>query len=567
MTKKKVTGIIVDMYVAITDAYSKKTKRHYKSILLRHSYREGKKVKKKTIANLSHCTPEEIEAIKLALKHKSDLSVLGSIKEEIPNIKEGLSIGAVLAVYETAKKLGIEKALGKSNNGKLALWQVIARVIKQGSRLSAVRLANVHAACEVLKINKNFNEEDMYKNLRWLNKNQEKTEKKLYKFRRGEEIPEMFLYDVTSSYLEGLCSELGEFGYNRDGKKGKKQIVIGLLCDEKGAPVSIEIFPGNTKDTETFESQVEKTIDRFGSKNITFVGDRGMIKGPQIELLNSERCNFNYITAITKPQIKKMINDGVIQLGLFDKDLKEVSYEGIRYILRKNPFRAEKIAKSRKERLEKIEGFLNKKNFYLKKHLKAKISCAERELRKKLEKFNLDKWVTLNKYNRKFELKIDQKKLKEISELDGCYVIKSNLPETEGNKELIHNRYKDLTKVESAFRTSKTEHLELRPIFLRKEESMRGYAVVVMLSYLIIRELKNAWRDCGLTVQEALDQLSTLCLMEIKFKTDHSFLRIPVPRKKSQELLNKLNITLPYLIPKRKIKVDTRKKLKKSKLF
>src|SRR3989475_7936336 len=193
------------------------------------------------------------------------------------------------------------QALGTTRDGKLALWQVIARVIDQGSRLSAVRLAMSHAACDVLGLGP-FDEEALYENLAWLAGIQAAVEDRLFAQRTKTTPVSLFLYDVTSSYLEGTHNELAAFGYNRDGKKGKMQIVIGLLCDEDGHPVSIEVFPGNTTVPHTLASQVAKLKERFGVQAITFVGDRGMIKGRQIEDLVQHGCH--YMTAITKPQIE-----------------------------------------------------------------------------------------------------------------------------------------------------------------------------------------------------------------------------------------------------------------------
>ena len=296
--------------------------------------------KKRTIANLSNCTPQEISAIKLALNHKDNLGVLGSLSESI-ELKEGLSVGAVWCVSQVARELGIEKSLGNDFQGKLAMWQVIARVINQGSRLSAVRLAQVHAAGEVLDLKRGFDENDLYENLAWLAENQGEIEQKLFELRRGGKKPKLFLYDVTSSYLEGEQNYFGAHGYNRDGKKGKKQIVIGLLCDEDGEAVSTEVFFGNTQDTQTFAPQVRKIAERFGCKEVTLVGDRGMIKTLQIEQLPE---GFHYITAITKPQIEALVNKGILQLGLFEDKLCEVQENGVRYILRRNPVRAEEMS-------------------------------------------------------------------------------------------------------------------------------------------------------------------------------------------------------------------------------
>ena len=194
--------------------------------LLRDSYRQDGKVKHRTIANVSSCSPEEIQALKLALRHKGDLTTLASLRDA--TLQQGLSCGAVGVVYDLARQLGIQAALGSTRQGKLALWQIIARVIDQGSRLSAVRLAASHAACDILGL-ESFNEDDLYANLDWLDEHQRHIEDRLFATSAPSGSTGLFLYDVTSSYLEGVHNELAVFGYNRDGKKGKRQIVIGLL--------------------------------------------------------------------------------------------------------------------------------------------------------------------------------------------------------------------------------------------------------------------------------------------------------------------------------------------------
>jgi len=203
------------MYITQTTAASK-SGQPYLCTLLRESYRKGGVVKNRTIANLSHCKPEEIAAVRLALEHKGNLAELGSIGESV-RLQEGLSVGAVWTVYTVAKRLGIEKALGTERAGKLALWQVMARAIDQGSRLSAVRLAQTHAACDVLGLSRGFDENDLYDNLGWLQEHQEQIELSLFRTRRKgkEKQSELFLYDVTSSYFEGMCNALADWGYQR----------------------------------------------------------------------------------------------------------------------------------------------------------------------------------------------------------------------------------------------------------------------------------------------------------------------------------------------------------------
>jgi len=350
----------------------------YTRYLLRESYREGKKVKHRTIANLSHCSPDEIEAIRLALKHKKKLSELLDVTTktvEGDTLKQGLSVGAVWVIADIARQIGITAALGNTKEGKLALWQVIARIIDQGSRLSAVRLASYHAACDIVGLGK-FNEDNLYANLDWLAGNQATIANHLFK--QNFSSTGLYLYDVTSSYLEGTQNELGAFGYNRDKKKGKLQIVIGLLCNEIGTPLSIEVFSGNTNDTKTLLPQVEKIKNRFGGGEVTLVGDRGMIKNTHLEAIKGS--GLHYITAITKPQIEKLLKAGTLQLELFDNELAEIeTTDGIRYVMRRNPQRALEIEKTRQEKLENITDAVSKQNTYLQEHNKAKSESTEFE--------------------------------------------------------------------------------------------------------------------------------------------------------------------------------------------
>lgn len=529
----------------------------YETIHLRESYREGGKVKKREIANLTHCPPEEIKAIELALKHKSNLAALGSLKEV--EIEEGLSVGAVRTVYEVAKRAGIEEALGKDFAGKLALWQVIARVLDQGSRLSAVRLAQVHAACDVLGIRRGFDENDLYENLAWLCDRQEKIEKKLFSTRRGRKKPNLFLYDVTSSYLEGDKNVFGDYGYSRDGKKGKKQIVIGMLCDEEGDPVATEVFRGNTQDPKTFASQVRKVAGRFGCEHVTMVGDRGMIKSAQIEQIN--QADFYYITAITKPQIRTLINDGVFEMTLFDTEVCEVKHNDVRYILRRNPLRVDALEYTRNSKRSRIQKFVDQRNIYLAEHPRAGTETAIKWIEEKIKKMRLDSWLSIKVEERTLSLVVDNNALEEETRLDGCYVIKSNLPEEVADKERVHDRYKDLALVEQTFRTCKTVHLEYRPFYVRSEPSTRGHVLVVMLAYLVRRKLSQAWGEFDLTVEEGLEHLKTLCSMKIKVKGGGSCLSIPIPRPRSRELLEALDVKLPEALPHKEVRVVTRKNL------
>jgi Transposase DDE domain len=535
----------------------------YTRHLLRESYRAHGKVLHRTVANVSHCSEGEIAALRLALRHKEELEHLGTIQDAVV-LKQGQSFGAVWTVYHVARRLGIEKALGTTREGKLALWQVIARVIDQGSRLSAVRLAMSHAACDVLGLG-TFDEDALYDNLDWLAGTQARIEDRLFAQRKKTTPASLFLYDVTSSYLEGTQNELAAFGYNRDGKKGKPQIVIGLLCDEDGHPISIEVFPGNTPDPRTVASQIEKLKGRFGVTAITFVGDRGMIKGQQVEDLAQH--GFHYITAITKPQIDQLLRTGTVQMALFDQELAEVlTDEGIRYVLRRNPMRAQEMRDTRHAKLATLQAQVATQNQYLTAHPRANPQGALQKLVTRAEKLRIADWIELTVAERAMTLTIKEDAQQEAAKLDGCYVLKTDLPPAQAPKELVHDRYKDLASVEQAFRTCKTAHLEVRPIFLRREERTRAHALVVMLAYQIIRYLASCWSAFDVTVAEGLHALTTLCLVEVAPQNAPSYHCIPTPRDAIARLLHSADITLPKAFALSGTRVSTKKKLQSERL-
>lgn len=548
------------MYITEVLTRTKKGKVSHRCILLRQSYRDHGKPRARTIVNLTHCKPQEIAALRLALKHKNDLSVLGSLSASI-DLREGASVGSIWTVYQTAKRLGIEKALGMDRQGRLALWQVLARVMEQGSRLSAVRLAQRHAACDVLAMRRGFDENDLYDNLAWLSQNRQAIERRLFKQRYPQSKPDLYLYDVTSSYLEGEHNVLSDFGYNRDGKRGKKQIVIGLLCDGQGWPLSIEVFRGNTQDPKTFAPQIKKAAQEFGAQSVTFVGDRGMIKSDQIKDLGEQQ--FHFITAITKPQIEKLLKDGIFQMELFDEPLAEITSKAdqFRYILRRNPLRAKEIQETRDSKLKYLKQEVDKANQYLGARRRAKVEIALNKLTAKAAARKVNGWVKIISRERSLTLKIDSQALQEEQKLDGCYVLKTDLSPQAADRHVIHDRYKDLALVEWAFRTSKTAQLEMRPVYVQRESSTRGHVLVVMLAYQIARHLQQAWAGFDLTVEEGLRDLSTLCSIEVVVKDQTSVQRIPTPRSTSAQLLKSLDIQLPGALPFLNARVVTRKKL------
>ena len=530
--------------------------RTYRRTLLRNSYRKNGKVCHDTIATLSKCDNDEIEAIKFALANKKNLAAL-RLPDKAVKTWQGLSVGAVWLLYQLAKRLGIVKAMGRSVKAKLSLWMVISAVIGSVSRLSATRLAQSHAACDILGLD-SFCEDDLYSAMDWLNDHQQAIEKRLFNGRYPHKKPNMYLYDVTSSYLEGDQNELGDYGYDRDGKKGKKQIVIGLLTDEEGEPISCEVFHGNTRDMNTFKNQVDKVAQRFGIEEVTFVGDRGMIKSAQIRDLSEEK--YHYITALTKPEIETLLNNDVVQIDLFDETVCEVEFEGIRYIYRRNPVRVMEIREVRHSKLRKLRDLCAQKVKYLAQHPGAKVDVAKRIVEEKAKKLKINKWVSVNTQDRNLSIVKKDTELEQEEKLDGCYVIKTDLSVETASKKTVHDRYKGLAEVEWAFRTMKTALLHIRGIFVRKANRTRAHVFTIMLAYLIAYQLRRLWQEIEVTIDEGIDELSSLCATEVLIG-DISIQTVPAPRELGELLLKRANVTLPDAIPCRKVKVFTRKKL------
>lgn len=515
----------------------------YRRVLLRNSYRLNGVVKHDTIANLSNCSADDLAHLKKSLKlAKRDSFGQGGGAFEL---KQGLSVGAVWTLHQIAKDIGISEALGDSREAKLVLWMVYARLLGKGSRLSATRLMSQHAGCDVLDLG-SFTEDDLYDAMDWVEKEQGNIEKDLFQIKYKEELPIFYLYDVTSSYLEGTQNELGEFGYNRDGKKGKQQIVIGLMTDAKGWPIAIEVFEGNTHDTKTVKRQIKKLADRFGVKEVTFVGDRGMIKRTQIEDLKDEE--FHYITALTKPEIETLVKKEIISLSLFDSKIAEIDAESIRYVFRRNPQHAREIEDSRQRRLARLVEFCNAKNEYLKTHKKAKVHSAKKALENKAKDLQISDWVDMSESGRNITVSINEQRKKEVMVLDGCYVLKTDRKKEEISAQEIHDRYKNLADVEWAFRTMKTTLLEMRGGFVRKASRTKAHVFIVMLSYMMAYKLRRHWHDLEVTVEEGISELSSIHAIEVHFPK-MSYQQIPQPRSSAMLLLERAGIALPDAIP------------------
>jgi transposase len=477
------------------------TKRKYKgkvyqSFLLRRSYRDGKKVKHETVGNLSHLPMHVIDLIRRALKGESFVCA-----EESFECVRSLPHGHVVAVLGTIKKLGLDKIIAsrRSRMRDLVMAMIVARIIDPRSKLAIARGLSEQTAFstlgEVLSV-VSASEDELYAAMDWLLPRQNKIEEQLA--RRHLADGTLVLYDVTSSYFEGRTCPLAKLGHNRDGKKGKLQIVIGLLCSREGRPVAVEVFDGNTGDPTTVVPQIEKIRERFGLTRVVLVGDRGMITSARIREDLATVEGLGWITAIRAPAIRTLLRKGAVERSLFDEvDLAEISsedYPGERLIVCRNPLLAAERARKRKELLEATEQELEK------------IVVATQRKSRRLkgeDKIALRVGKVRNKYKmgKHFELEITSdsfgyhRKVEQIAEeasLDGFYVIRTNVPAEELGPTETVTVYKGLSVVERAFRSMKTMDLKVRPIHHRLVDRVRSHVLLCMLAYYVEWHMRQA---------------------------------------------------------------------------
>jgi transposase len=305
-------------------------------------------------------------------------------------------------------------------------------------------------------------------------------------------------------------------------------------------------------------SQIQKIAQRFGINKVTFGGDRGMSKSAQIQDLKAE--HFHYITAITQPPIAALLKKAGFQREHFTDTLCEVESDGIRYILHCNPQRVAELEHTRQEKIHKIQHLVERQNTYLTQHSRAQVAVAIRHINARLQKLKVATFAHVTAHERQLFLSIDHQKQAELSALDGCYVIKTELGPEEASTATVHQRYKDLALVEQGFRTIKTGFLETRPVFVRTEQRTKGHVLVVMLAYLLVQELQQLWAEMNITVEEGLLALSMLTTLEMQIG-DTCYQQIPKPRDMARELLERAHVRLPEALPSRNITVATRKKL------
>jgi transposase len=460
----------------------------YETILLRRTYRDGDQVKHQTLGNLSHLPPDLIETIRRRLRgDPPEDSGPWEILRSFPH-------GHIAAVLGTLKALDVELLLASRpcRERSLVVAMIVSRIVQPASKLATTRALREETATTSLGRELalgDIEDEELFKALDWLFERQTRIETKLAMKHLSDGT--LVLYDVTSSYYTGRRSTLLQFGYSRDGKRGLPQIVYGLLCNAEGCPVAIEVFAGNTADSKTLSQQIAKVRQRFGVSRVVFVGDRGMITSRRIndELRDVE--GLDWITALRADSIKLLASQGVIQPSLFDqRDLAEVvspDYPGERLVVCRNPLLAAERARKRNELLAATANELEK--------IAAATQRAKTRLRgaaqiglkagKVLNRYKVGKHFELTIGDGQFSYRRKEEQIVEEAALDGIYVIRTSVAaETLASEEAVR-AYKDLSKVERAFRSIKTVDLKVRPIFHWLDDRIRAHVFLCMLAYYV----------------------------------------------------------------------------------
>ena len=472
----------------------------YNATLLRRSYRDGGKVKKETLANLSHLPPEAIDAIRRVLRGERLMSVQDAFE-----IERSLPAGHVNAALVMARRLGLAGLLDPRScrERDVCMAMILGRVIKPASKLGTVRALSRTTLGDELGV-QGADEDDLYLAMDWLGKRQERIEDRLA--RRHLRDGEMVLYDVSSSYFEGRNCPLAKLGYSRDGKRGLPQIIYGLLCDMAGRPVAVEVFSGELHDDKTLPSQVEKLKGRFGLSRVVVVSDRGMVTEANIELMRAQD-GVDWITALKAPTIKKLARSGVFQPSLFDEqNLATITdandFPGERLVVCRNPLIAAQRMRKREQLLAATETDL--------------AQIAQRVVNGTLtgaDQIGLAVGPAVKRYRMKkhFELAITdttftyQRKSGQIATeaaLDGFYILRTSLSsETLAEADVVRT-YKNLEQAERAFGAFKGPDLEIRPIHHHLEDRVRAHVLICMLAYYLTWHLKAAWKPLTFTDEQ-----------------------------------------------------------------
>ena len=474
---------------------NRRGEREYVSHLLRQSYREGAKVKNRTLANLSALPEPTIDAIRRSLAGEILLS-----SEDAFTIERSLPHGHVAAVLGTARKLGLDELIDPqpSRQRNLVLAMVAARVLQPASKLATSRLWPTTSLGSLLRVD-DANEDELYGAMDWLLVRQEAIERRLAK--RYLQPGGIALYDLTSAYVEGERCPLAKRGYSRDKKPGKAQVEFGLLTNSEGMPVAVEAFAGNTADPATFQAQVVKVKERFGVADVVWVADRGMLTSAQVTKLQ-EIAGASWITALRAPTIKQLVEAGSIQPSLFDsRNLAEVTdprYPGERLIVCYNPLLAAKRAAKRQDLLAASEKDLAKVAAMVARGaaggragLQGAAKIGER-VGRVINKYEMAKHFQRTITETSFSYARNETAIAQEATLDGLYVLRTNVGAEQLDTAAVVLAYKSLAHVERAFRHFKLSDLEVRPIYHYTEARIRAHLLICMLAYLVQRIMQQA---------------------------------------------------------------------------
>jgi hypothetical protein len=457
--------------------------------LLRESYRENGKVKNRTLANLSSLPIHQIRLIQRVLKNEELVTA-----QEAFEIVRGHPHGHVAAVLGSLRHLGVDRLLDPqpSRQRRLVEAMIVARVLLPASKLATARmLGRATAACSlgtILDI-ENLDEDDLYEALDWLRQRQPRIERKLAQ--KHIQDGSLVLYDLTSSYDTGRCCPRARFGHNRDGKKRFPQIVFGLLCNQDGCPVAVEVFEGNTADPKTVAGQIAKLRAQFGLTRLVWIGDRGVLTKARITKDLGTIEGLQWITALRAPTIRQLAEEKVVVASLFDeRDLAEVTspdFPGERLIVCRNPLLADERARKRQELLVATEKLLERVAAAVRREKKPLRGAQEIALRvgKVINRHKVGKHFVLEIGDDRFHYRRDDVQIAQEAALDGIYVLRSNIPSADRDAEETVAAYKSLSHVEQAFRSFKTVDLKVRPIFHRDSERVKSHVFLCMLAYYV----------------------------------------------------------------------------------
>jgi hypothetical protein len=464
------------------------------AILLRESYRDGAKIKKRTIANLSDWPTELVEGLRTLLKG----GTAAPADQQSIIVRRSLPHGHVAAVLGVLRDIGLDRVLGPAGNRPrdLVIAMIVARLIAPASKLATARMLDPATATsslgDILGLGA-VDEDELYAAIDWLGERQQAIEKALA--RKHLRDGALVLYDVSSSYLEGRCCELAKLGYNRDGKKGKLQIVYGLLCAADGCPVAIEVFEGDTADPPTLATQIDKIKARFELKHVVLVGDRGMITQARLDA-EIVPAGLDWITALRAPAIRALTESGALQMSLFDeRDIAAITspdYPGERLIVCRNPDLARERTRKRLDLLAATERDLSE--------IAAAVSRARKPLRGQAEialkvgavinRYKMAKHFGLDIAETSFAFHRNADAIAAEAALDGIYVVRTNLPKHALDDAATVGAYKSLAKVERAFRSLKTVDIHLRPIFHWTATRVRAHVMLCMLAYHVEHHMR-----------------------------------------------------------------------------